>query len=157
MISKSPLILNRKSTSQNQNSVCELQSTIENAMCTISGQIQGLEISMNAVDESGRDKSEVILKALEEHNTAFRQCLKACTSALAETAKGTGTTVKYAEALNDARQLIGVIGNVDPGGETAIIEVMIAKDRAVQFGGSISSDVALAMLNAPSTSGLGNA
>jgi hypothetical protein len=111
---------------------------------------------MYTVAESGPDKSEAVLKALEEHNIAFRQCLMACTSALAETARGTGTTIKYAEALDEARQLIGVIGKVDPGGETAVVEVMIAKDRAVQFGGSISSEVALAMLNAPSKSGSGN-
>ena len=125
-------------------------------MCSITGQIQGLEISMHTIVESGPDKSEAVLKALEEHNIAFRQCLKVCTSALAETARGTGTTIKYAEALNEAKQLIGVIGKVDPGGETAIVEVMIAKDRAVQYGGSISSDVALAVLNAPSRSGSGN-
>lgn len=150
------MLKTRKTTSQNQNSVRELQSTIENTMSGISGQIQGLEISMHAVAESGPDKSEAILKALEEHNTALGQCLKACTSALAETSKGTGTTIKYAEALNEAMQLIGTIGKVDPGGETAMIEKMIAKDRAVQFGGNISADVALAMLNAPSRSDAGN-
>lgn len=125
-------------------------------MSAISGQIQGLEISMHAVADSDPDKSEAIMKTLEEHNTALGQCLKACTSALAETSKGTGTTIKYAEALNEALQLIGTIGKVDPGGEMAMIEKMIAKDRAVQFGGNISTEVALKMLNAHSRSGVGN-
>lgn len=125
-------------------------------MSVISGQIQGLEISMQSVADSNPDKLEAIMKALEEHNTALGQCLKACTSALAETSKRTGTTIKHAEALNEARQLIGIIGKVDPGGEQAVIESMTARDHATQFGGQISTEVALAMLNAPPRSGIGN-
>ena len=77
---------------------------------------------------------------------------EACTSALG---KGTGTAIKYAEALNEARQLISTIRKVNPG-ETAVIEKMITKDRAVQFGGNICADVALTMLSAPSRNGAGN-
>lgn len=136
-------------TSQSQNSIGELQATIEKTMSGISGQIQGLEMSIHTVVESSPDKSEVILDALKEHNTALGQCLKTCMSALVETSTRTSTTIKYAAALDEARQLIGNIGKVELGGEAAMIEVMIAKDRAVQFGGNISADVAIAMLNAP--------
>lgn len=125
-------------------------------MSGISGQIQGLEISMHAVAESAPDKSEAILKALEEHNMALGQCLKACTSALAETSKETGTTVKYAEALDEARQLMANIGTVDQSGGTVRIDKMIAKNHAWQVAGNLSTDAALAILTAPSRSGAGN-
>jgi hypothetical protein len=69
--------------------------------------------------------------------------------------KETGTAIKYAEALGEARQLISTIRKVNPG-ETAVIEKMIAKDHAVQFGGNICADIALTMLNAPSRNGVRN-
>jgi hypothetical protein len=81
---------------------------------------------MHTAAESSPEKSEAILKVLGEHNTALGQCLKACTSALAETSKGTGTAIKYAEALNEARQLISTIRKVNPGEETAMIEKMMS-------------------------------
>jgi hypothetical protein len=129
----------------------KLETLIENTMNSLSGQIQGLEIGMQAVAEFGEQKEE-LMQALAEYNSALGQCLKACMAALSETTAKTGNTIKYARAFDDAKMLIGTIGNVAPGGPANLIEVAIAQDRAKVMAGSVDGDTALAFMNTPSES-----
>jgi len=87
-----------------------------------------------------------LLNALEDHNKALAQCLKACTSALDETNYRTGNLdVKHARVLDDARQLIAAtVGNVNPGDGMVEVGTVIAQDRADQLvAQSVAQDVAL--------------
>jgi ABC-type transporter Mla subunit MlaD len=135
----------RKSSDRNSDAVRRLETTIVDAINNISGQIQGLEISAQTVSDFAVQR-DGLLKALEDHNKALTQCLKACTSALDETAHKTGSlTFKYAKALDDARQLIAAtVGNVNTGGGTVEAGTIIAQDRADQMvAQSVAHDVAL--------------
>ena len=114
-------------------------------MGKISGQIQGLEIGAQTVAGFAGQKDE-LLNALEDHNKALAQYLKACTSALDETNHRTGNLdVKHARVLDDARQLIAAtVGNVNPGGGIVEVGTVIAQDRADQLvAQSVAQDVAL--------------
>jgi hypothetical protein len=135
----------RKSSDQNSDAVRRLETTIVDAISNISGQIQGLEISAQTVSDFPVQR-DGLLKALEDHNKALAQCLKACTSALDETAHKTGSlTFKCARALDDARQLIATtVGNVNTGGGMIEAGTIIAQDRADQMvAQSVAHDVAL--------------
>ena len=123
-------------------------------MNTITGQIQGLAISEPTVlaaqeaaeDEEGDKPREV----LEPQRVGLGECLKTCSYALAEVANQTGTTVKYAEALGDATQLLGAFGDIsgtDFASASVTIEKMIARDRAFQAGGAFSEKTFLEALS----------
>lgn len=75
-------------------------------------------------------------------------------AALSETTAKTGNTFKYTRAFDDAKMLIGTIGNVAPGGPANLIEVAIAQDRAKMIAGSVDGATALAFMSEPS--GLGS-
>ena len=118
-------------------------------MSSISGQMQGLDIGMHAVAESNANDTAAILSMLEEQNASLKRCLEACTKVLAASSQETGTIVRYAEAIDSAKQLIGNIGNIDPLSKASVIDKMIAKNNAVQIGGKVSAEVALAVLCRP--------
>jgi hypothetical protein len=117
-------------------------------MNSLSGQVQGLEIGMQAVLDFGPQEDDLV-RTLNEQTAAIGQCLKVCMAALSGTTKTSGNTIKYARAFDNARQLVGTIGKVTPGGPTNRIDVMIAQDRAQQMGGSIEGKVALDFMSAP--------
>ena len=119
-------------------------------MSSISGQMQGLDIGIHAVAESNANNTVAILNMLGEQNASMKRCLEACTNVLAASSEETGTTVRYAEAIDAAQQLIGNIGNVDPSSKASVIDKMIARNNALQIGGNVSAEVALAVLNMPS-------
>jgi len=114
-------------------------------MNTISGQVQGMEIGMQAVAEFGAQKEELI-RAMENQNVALAQCLKACTTALSTTTKSLGHEYKYARALDDAIQLVGNVGSVRGGGASHRYNVVLGQDRAQQILGDTEGNVALAIL-----------
>jgi hypothetical protein len=112
-------------------------------MGSISGQIQGMEIGMQAIIEFGAEKDE-LKQALNEQNAALGQCLKVCMAALSGVNQKTGNAVKYARAYDEAKQIVGTIGYVTPGGATTTIEEMTAHQRAKQVGGTVNTEFALA-------------
>ena len=70
------------------------------------------------------------LEFLRSQKELLEDCLRVCASAK------TGVHVKHAEATDDAKQLIGNIGKVEPGGPAVEVEKAIAKMRARQVVGS---------------------
>ncbi|KAH9204033.1 hypothetical protein DL95DRAFT_418567 [Leptodontidium sp. 2 PMI_412] len=82
-----------KISSQNQVSVLEVRSIIKQTRSSISGQMHGLEIGLQALTESGLDTAEQVRQTLLEHNTALGYCLKACQIALQATAVRAETTI----------------------------------------------------------------
>jgi hypothetical protein len=109
----------------------------------ISGQIQGMEIGMQAIAEFGAEKDE-LKQALGEQNAALGQCLRVCMAVLSGVNQKTGNAVKYARAYDDAKQMVGTIGYVTPGGATTTIGEMTAHQRAQQVGGTVNTEFALA-------------
>ena len=91
----------RMNTSQSTEALQTLETTIERTMSGISGQIQGMEIGMQAVVEFGAEKDE-LKQALSEQNAALGQCLKVCMAALNGANQTTRNEIKYARAYEDA-------------------------------------------------------
>jgi hypothetical protein len=111
-------------------------------MSGISGQTQGMEIGMQAVVEFGAEKHE-LKQALSEQNAALGQCLKVCMAALNGVNQTTGNAIKYAQAYDDARMLVGTIGNVSPKVVATTVGEMSAHQRARVMGGKVEGSVAL--------------
>lgn len=111
-------------------------------MSGISGQTQGIEIGIQAIVEFGAEKHE-LKQALSEKNAALGQCLKACMAALNGANQTTRNEIKYARAYDDARMLVGTIGNVSPGIAATTVGEMSAHQRARVMGGEVEGSVAL--------------
>ena len=127
----------------------KFEGKVEGAMNRLSGQMQGIEISQQAAIEAGAPQTE-FANIMKQQNIALAACLKSCTAALSSTAQSTGNTFKYVRAFDDARQLVGTIGDVGGGGPANTFDVLIAQDRSKQMAGSIDGRLALDFMNAPS-------
>ncbi|PMD50438.1 uncharacterized protein K444DRAFT_547107 [Hyaloscypha bicolor E] len=134
-----------KSTSQNLEATKALEAKIEAVAARLTGQMQGLQIGLQAFHDASAQSQELVtttqqqelaqaqdsklLLAIEQQNIALGHCYRACMAALKETTQATGHTYKYLEASNEARMLAGDLGNV-PGGSKNTYEVVLAKDKA---------------------------
>jgi hypothetical protein len=56
-----------------------------------------------------------VLHAIEQQTIAFSHCYRACMTAFEETTKATGHDYKYVKASNQAKLLMGDLGNVTGG------------------------------------------
>jgi hypothetical protein len=110
--------------------------------------MQGIEIGVQAVIAAGAQKQE-LMQTMESQVSVLAHCLTVCMTAWSGATQSTGTTVQYARALDDSRQLLGNIGYVAAGGPATKIDVLIAQDRAKQMAGNIEGKVALEFMNAP--------
>ena len=137
-----------KQNPQNEEVTAEHEARISQVMNRLLGQMQGIEISQQATIIAGAPKTE-FAHVMEQQNIALAECLKSCTTALSSTAQSTENTFKYVRAFDDARQLIGTIGDVRGGGPANTFDVLIAQDRSKQMAGSIDGKLALDFMNAP--------
>jgi GTPase len=114
-------------------------------MSDISGQIQEMEIGIQAIIESEAEKDELktTLEHLEEQNATLGQCLKESMAALSGANQITGNEIQDARAYDDARMVVGTIGHVKAGGATTRIGEMTAHHRSRFIGGTIEKSIAL--------------
>jgi hypothetical protein len=141
-----PVSLDRKTASQNRDALQGLETQIATSLSGFTGQIHGLEIalqslSLAAVNISKEDVAAVV-GVLNDHDRMLKQCLKVCTSALTETTKVAGTSVKYARTFEEAKQFIGNIGDVGKGGPATEVEYGEAGGKSRQVIGNMSADAA---------------
>lgn len=137
-----------KQNLQNEEATAEHEAKISQIMNRLLGQMQGIEIGQQATIVAGAPRTE-FAHVVEQQNIALAACLKSCTAALSSAAQSTENTFKYARAFDDARQLIGTIGDVRGGGPANTFDVLIAQDRSKQMAGSIDDKLALDFMNAP--------
>ena len=138
-----------KQNPQNEEATAEHEAKISQIMNRLLGQMQGIEMSQRATIIAGAPKTE-FAHIMEQQNIALAACLKSCTGALSSTAQSMENTFKYARAFDDARQLVGTIGDVRGCGPANTFDVLIAQDRSKQMAGSIDGKLALDFMNAPS-------
>ncbi|OJD10871.1 hypothetical protein AJ78_08233 [Emergomyces pasteurianus Ep9510] len=113
-----------KTTSENLTTAKSLEAKIEDITVRLTGQMQGLQIGLQAVfDASSGSKEPImqhwlteaqqseVLHAIEQQSIALSHCYRACMAALEETTKVTGHMYKYVTASNEARLLMGDLGN----------------------------------------------
>ncbi len=106
----------------------------------------GLETALQSmtIANIGIRQEEVnnVARVLNEHGRVLRLCLQSCTSGLKETTVKAGTHVKYAKTFDEAKQVIGTMGNVTGGGGPTVVELAEAYHKARQFVGEMSEEVA---------------
>lgn len=110
----------------------------------ISGQIRGLEASIEAISLSA-SANDNIIKTLEEQDQMLKACLKVYEPALKETSSVLGTEIKYALAFDRAKVFTG---NIDYHGQESTIRIdrLEARDGAQMITGNVSGDFASAWL-----------
>lgn len=133
-----------KTTTDNSKAIQALESKIEIAMTSISGQIQGVEIGMQALSDFDTQKNE-LMAAMEQQSLALAQCLKACTTALSSTSESSGHKYLYTKAIGNAIQLVGNVGQTGTGGTSHTYSQVIGENDAQQVVGDVEGQIALAM------------
>lgn len=115
--------------------------------------MQGVEISTQAAIDAGAQETELV-QVMDQQTVALAGCLKLFLTAFLSTRQSTGNTFRYVRVFYDARQLVGLIGNVT-GGPANTFDVMIAQDQVRQIAGSIEGTIAFDLMNAPSVQNSG--
>lgn len=93
--------------------------------------MQGLQIGWQAIRDTSADSYEFVqadprrqvieaqqpevLQAIEQQSIVLSHCYRACMAAFEETTKATGHSYKYVKASNQARLLLGDLGDVNKG------------------------------------------
>lgn len=80
---------------------------------------------------------------IEKYEEVLKECLMVQTPALEETSILNGTKVKWLQALDEAKQFAGNIGDV--GRDGPVVDVNHAEARD-QYIGNIPGDVAMELL-----------
>jgi hypothetical protein len=114
--------------------------------------MQGIQIGMQAIADFGAGKDD-LKRTLDEQNAALGQCLKACMAALSSANKTTRNEVKFARAYDEAKQLVGTVGYVQPGGATVTIGEATAHGQAWQAVGGFNEDFAMGFFTSPRPAG----
>ena len=83
-----------------------------------------------------------VASIMNEHGRVLRLCLQSCTGGLKETTAKAGTHVKYAKTFDEAKQVIGTMGNVTGGGGPTVVELAEAHDKSHQAIVEMSEEVA---------------
>jgi hypothetical protein len=120
-----------KTASGNLDATKNLETKIEETTALLTGQIQGLQIGLQAILDASAEGQELVqadrrlelseaqhsevLHAIDQQNIALGHCYRACMAAFEETTKATGHTYKFVKASKQARLLMGDLGNVKGG------------------------------------------
>jgi hypothetical protein len=120
-----------KTASENLDATKSLETKIEDATALLTGQMQGLQIGLQAILDASSGGEELVkadpqrqlteaqqsevLHAIEQQTIALSHCYRACMAAFKETTKATGHEYKYVKASKQARLLMGDLGNVKGG------------------------------------------
>ncbi|PSR82781.1 hypothetical protein BD289DRAFT_296767 [Coniella lustricola] len=140
-------ILNRRTAHQTQEALSKFASEYAVCLSAISGQIRGLEASIEAMSLSASaTANDEIIKALQEQDQMLKSCLKVYEPALKKTSSVSGTEIKYAQALDRAKVFTG---NIDYQGQEASIRIdkLEARDNAQMITGNISAAFASAWIS----------
>ncbi|KAF2008282.1 hypothetical protein BU24DRAFT_382126, partial [Aaosphaeria arxii CBS 175.79] len=120
-----------KTASDNLDATKDLEAKIEATTALLTGQMQGLQIGMQAIldgssvveepDDAGprsrltKTQQSEVLQAIERQTVALSHCYRACMAAFKETTKATGHEYKFVKASKEARLLMGDLGSVAGG------------------------------------------
>ncbi|KAK1830652.1 hypothetical protein QBC39DRAFT_105331 [Podospora conica] len=140
---------------KNSDALKELETTITTSMSSFAGQISGLEAAIHALTRQNTNGSKQDLEAvkiiLDQHRQMLGQCLMVSTKAFEVTTVETGTRVQYAKVWDEARQFIGNIGNVGPGGPATNVGKAEASGKAGQIVGNMPAESVMAFFGAPAS------
>ena len=120
-----------KTASGNLDAMKGLEVKIEDATALLTGQIQGLQIGLQAILDASSANKELneadhynqftmvqqseILQAIEQQTITLSHCYRSCMAVFKETTKVTGHDYKYVKASKQARLLMGDLGDVKGG------------------------------------------
>lgn len=120
-----------KTASENLDATKGLETKIEDVAARLMAQMQGLQIGLQDILDANAESCELVetdlrrqlteiqqsqvLHTIEQQSIALSHCYRACMAAFKETTKATGHDYKYVKASNQARLLMGDLGNVKGG------------------------------------------
>ncbi|KAF2691750.1 hypothetical protein K458DRAFT_5114 [Lentithecium fluviatile CBS 122367] len=104
-----------KSSEQKGEAMEDLSNNIAVVMNRISGQMEGLEISLQSLSDTDLDAHRGVIETLQGQDIILWQCLKVCTSAVDAAPLSTGYMVRRMEGFGSAKQLVtDTFGNAGP-------------------------------------------
>jgi hypothetical protein len=112
---------------QDRQIIDDLQRNITTAICKISGQMEGLEISIQALSSSGNAVAADLVAGLRKEEVALQQCLRLSTSAVDAAPKSARAAIQQMESFNQAQQFV-----VMQRGNAGLVWSMIARDSSQQ-------------------------
>lgn len=118
----------RNTTNQTLEATKALENKIEEATVRLTAQLQGLQIGLQACLNAGASDDSGLQRplsaqqcqaqrAIERQGDILGHCYRSCMAAFEETTKMTGHTYKYVRVCNQARFLMGNLGNVQGGAQ----------------------------------------
>jgi hypothetical protein len=130
---------------------------MEKQVHLLSGRLQGMEISRHeildvteAFNEHTRHISfqqDELSRRLIEHERILREALKICTAGLAEAEKHSVNRVRLAKTMDEAKQVIAIMGEVIGEIPMSIqIDEMVAQGQSRQVGVTNHTEFALEFL-----------
>ena len=115
-------------------------------MNNFAGQIIGLETALQSMTVANvgirQEDVDNVASILNEHGRVLRLCLQSCTGGLKETTAKAGTHVKYAKTFDEAKQVIGTMGNVTGGDGPTVVDLAEAHGKSRQAIVEMSEEVA---------------
>lgn len=129
----------------NQEKFRDFEVQVATTMSSFTGKLQGIELAIQAMTLSANceiRRSDVaqVVQLLNEQDLLLKQCLKVCTLGLSQTTEKRGTTVKYAQTFDEARQFVGNIGDVGNGGPRTAVESAEARGNSKMMIGNADGD-----------------
>jgi hypothetical protein len=152
--SNNPIVC-RKTVAQSQTSLNKFQENTATRMSEFSGRIETLLLAGDALSISGvmitQQDVTAVTQILNEHGKLLKQCLLFCTSAMnAAQPKTDGTYVKYAEAVEQAKQIIGNVGEIRSDAPNVTVDKAKAGGSSFQFIGRMSKEALGTLVNSTS-------
>ncbi|GKZ28019.1 hypothetical protein AbraCBS73388_008950 [Aspergillus brasiliensis] len=139
-----------KTASQNVEASKALEIELMKTTSLLSGQIQGIEAGVQSIITSGV-QTQGLVQRLEQQAGLLAECLKVCMTTWSGIKQTTGTTVHFANALNDSKYVIGNVGNVPTGGPSITVDTLVTQNRAQAIVGNVEGKVALEYFNLPAS------
>jgi hypothetical protein len=113
---------------QDRQVIDDLQRNITTAICKISGQMEGLEISIQTLSSAGAGHTAAALAAeLRKEEVALQQCLRLSTSAVDAAPQSTRAAIQQLESFDQAKQFV-----VLKRGNAGLVGSMTARDSSQQ-------------------------
>lgn len=135
---------NSKSTSESSK---ELAAKIDSTIDLLTGQIEGLKLAVQAVEDAGAS-NESFITSMAQMAQEVSHCGEVCKAAVnAVPARGTAT-YNSVKAFDDARFMMGST-NLQPiaGGSTRVFGEVVGRDRSRVWIGDADPKTALSYMN----------
>lgn len=124
----------------------ELGTKVEEAVSLLTGQMEGMKISIQAMSDAGIS-SENMVGIVTQQILPVSQCGNVCTAAAALAPQGSGNIYKRVEGFENSKFVMGNTNTLDiAGGPENIFDVVLGHDHAKFWMGNADATTARAFM-----------